>query len=140
MSGTPIGPWRSARSRLARAISESPGSSRPARASHADTVHPGYGFLSENWRFAEACQRAGLTFVGPSPDAIRRMGDETEARRLMAAAGVPVLPGSPEPVKDAADAERVAREIGFPVLLKAVHGGGGIGMAGVGEPAALAAA
>ena len=113
---------------------------KAAVASGADAIHPGYGFLSEDWRFAEACARAGLTFIGPSPDAIRRMGDKTEARRVMAAAGVPVLPGSPEPVKDAADAERVAREIGFPVLLKAVHGGGGIGMAGVGEPAALAAA
>jgi acetyl/propionyl-CoA carboxylase alpha subunit len=88
-----------------------------ARASHADTVHPGYGFLSENWRFAEACQRAGLTFVGPSPDAIRRMGDETEARRLMAAAGVPVVPGSHETTADAVEAERVACEVGYPVML-----------------------
>ena len=131
MSGTPIGPWRSARRRLARAISASTGSSRPARASHADTVHPGYGFLSENWRFAEACQRAGLTFVGPSPDAIRRMGDETEARRLMAAAGVPVVPGSHETTAHAVEAERVACEIGYPVMLKAAAGGGGIGMARV---------
>ena len=102
-----------------------------ARASHADTVHPGYGFLSENWRFAEACQRAGLTFVGPSPDAIRRMGDKTEARRLMAAAGVPVVPGSHETTAHAVEAERVACEIGYPVMLKAAAGGGGIGMARV---------
>ena len=61
-----------------------------ARTSRADAIHPGYGFLSENWRFAEACRRAGLIFVGPSPDAIRQMGDKTEARRLMAAAGIVV--------------------------------------------------
>ncbi|MBI3630609.1 MAG: 3-methylcrotonyl-CoA carboxylase, partial [Candidatus Rokubacteria bacterium] len=111
-----------------------------ALVSGAEAIHPGYGFLSEDWRFAEACAAAGLTFVGPSADAIRRMGDKTEARRLMTAAGVPVVPGSTEPVKDAAEAERVAREIGFPVILKAAHGGGGIGMARVAEPGALAAA
>jgi len=110
-----------------------------ALVSGAEAIHPGYGFLSENWRFAEACAAAGLTFVGPSPEAIRRMGDKTEARRLMTAAGVPVVPGSTEPVKDAAEAERVAREIGFPVILKAAHGGGGIGMARVAEPGAVAA-
>ncbi len=113
---------------------------KAAVASGADAIHPGYGFLSEDWRFAEACVRAGLTFIGPSPEAIRRMGDKTEARRVMAAAGVPVVPGSSESAKDAADAERVAREIGFPVVLKAAHGGGGIGMARVGEPEALTAA
>jgi acetyl-CoA carboxylase biotin carboxylase subunit len=111
-----------------------------ALVSGAEAIHPGYGFLSEDWRFAEACAAAGLTFVGPSADAIRRMGDKTEARRLMTAAGVPVVPGSTEPVKDAAEAERVAREIGFPVILKAAHGGGGIGMARVAEPGAVAAA
>jgi acetyl-CoA carboxylase biotin carboxylase subunit len=111
-----------------------------ALVSGAEAIHPGYGFLSEDWRFAEACAAAGLTFVGPSPEAIRHMGDKTEARRLMTAAGVPVVPGSTEPVKDAAEAERVAREIGFPVILKAAHGGGGIGMARVAEPGAVAAA
>jgi acetyl-CoA carboxylase biotin carboxylase subunit len=111
-----------------------------ALVSGAEAIHPGYGFLSEDWRFAEACAAAGLTFVGPSPEAIRRMGDKTEARRLMTAAGVPVVPGSAEPVKDAAEAERAAREIGFPVILKAAHGGGGIGMARVAEPGAVAAA
>ena len=75
-----------------------------ARAVGADAVHPGYGFLSENWRFAQACQEAGLTFVGPSPDALRLMGDKIEARRLMASIGVPVLPGSDGSVSDAADA------------------------------------
>ena len=111
-----------------------------AREASADAVHPGYGFLSENWRFAEACARAGLTFVGPSPDAIRAMGDKTEARRRMAAAGVPTVPGSVDPVPDAAGAEAVARRIGYPVILKAAAGGGGIGMAKVASAADVASA
>jgi acetyl-CoA carboxylase biotin carboxylase subunit len=111
-----------------------------ARRSGADAVHPGYGFLSENWRFAEACALAGLTFVGPPAEAIRAMGDKTEARRLMAAAGVPTVPGSPGPVADAAAAEAAAGQIGFPLILKAAGGGGGIGMARVERPADLAAA
>jgi acetyl-CoA carboxylase biotin carboxylase subunit len=111
-----------------------------ARESGADAIHPGYGFLSENWRFAEACRRAGLTFVGPSVEAIRRMGDKTEARRLMAGAGVPVLAGSAEPVADAGEVELIARDIGYPVILKAAAGGGGIGMARVGAPAELPSA
>ena len=111
-----------------------------ARRTGADAVHPGYGFLSENWRFAQACRDAGLTFVGPSPEALRLMGDKIEARRLMASVGVPVLPGSDGPVSDAADAERVAHAVGFPVLLKAAGGGGGIGMARVGAAGELAAA
>ena len=111
-----------------------------ARTSRADAIHPGYGFLSENWRFAEACRRAGLIFVGPSPDAIRQMGDKTEARRLMAAAGIAVVPGSHETVADAGEAERVAREIGYPVILKAVAGGGGIGMTRVDKPQDLSTA
>jgi acetyl-CoA carboxylase biotin carboxylase subunit len=102
-----------------------------ARESGADAVHPGYGFLSENWRFAQACADAGLTFIGPSPAAIRAMGDKTEARRRMAAAGVPTVPGSPDAVADVGDAEIVAREIGYPIILKAAAGGGGIGMARV---------
>jgi acetyl-CoA carboxylase biotin carboxylase subunit len=102
-----------------------------ARESGADAVHPGYGFLSENWRFAEACAQAGLTFVGPSAAAIRAMGDKTEARRRMAAAGVPTVPGSADPVADVAAAQAVAREVGYPVILKAAAGGGGIGMAKV---------
>jgi acetyl-CoA carboxylase biotin carboxylase subunit len=111
-----------------------------ARESGADAVHPGYGFLSENWRFAEACAQAGLTFIGPSPDAIRAMGDKTEARRRMAAAGVPIVPGSPEPVADAAAAQRFAANIGYPVILKAAAGGGGIGMAKVAGEAELGGA
>jgi acetyl-CoA carboxylase biotin carboxylase subunit len=111
-----------------------------ARASGADAVHPGYGFLSENWRFAEACTRAGLTFVGPPVEAIRAMGDKTEARRLMAAAGVPTVPGSPGPVADVAAAEAAAAAIGFPLILKAAGGGGGIGMARVERATDLPAA
>jgi acetyl-CoA carboxylase, biotin carboxylase subunit len=102
-----------------------------ARSSGADAIHPGYGFLSENWTFADACGRAGLTFIGPAPEAIRAMGDKTEARRRMAAAGVPTVPGSAEPVADVAEAQAVARQIGYPVILKAAAGGGGIGMAKV---------
>jgi acetyl/propionyl-CoA carboxylase alpha subunit len=111
-----------------------------ARSTGADALHPGYGFLSENWRFAEACASAGITFIGPPAEAIRRMGDKAEARRLMAAAGVPVLPGTPAAVADAAEAARAADELGYPVILKAAAGGGGIGMARVREPRELASA
>jgi acetyl-CoA carboxylase biotin carboxylase subunit len=106
----------------------------------ADAVHPGYGFLSESWRFAEACVRRGLVFVGPSPEAVRAMGDKTEARRLMTAAGVPVLPGSQGTVADVGEAEILADQIGYPVILKAAAGGGGIGMARVHGPRELATA
>ena len=111
-----------------------------ARQSGADAVHPGYGFLSENSRFAEACERAGLVFVGPSAEAIRAMGDKTEARRLMSAAGVPVVPGSDRAVADAEEAARAAEQIGFPIMLKAAGGGGGIGMAKVERADQLAGA
>jgi acetyl-CoA carboxylase biotin carboxylase subunit len=111
-----------------------------ARQARADAIHPGYGFLSESWRFADAVRQAGLVFVGPTPDAIRKMGDKIEARRLMSAAGVPVLPGSFEPVADVAGAEAAAQAVGFPVMLKAAAGGGGIGMARVAGAGDLAAA
>jgi acetyl-CoA carboxylase biotin carboxylase subunit len=111
-----------------------------ARDTGADAVHPGYGFLSENWRFADACARAGLTFVGPPAEAIRAMGDKAGARRLMAAAGVPTVPGSPGPVADAAEAQTQAAGVGFPLILKAAGGGGGIGLARVDRAADLAAA
>jgi acetyl-CoA carboxylase biotin carboxylase subunit len=108
-----------------------------ARQAGADAIHPGYGFLSESWRFAEAVQRAGIVFVGPGPEAIRKMGDKIEARRLMSAAGVPVLPGSFDPAADAGAAEAIARDVGYPVILKAAAGGGGIGMARVDKTADL---
>jgi acetyl/propionyl-CoA carboxylase alpha subunit len=111
-----------------------------ARHTGADAVHPGYGFLAENWRFAQACADAGLTFVGPAPEAIRAMGDKSEARRLMAAAGVPVVPGTPGPVADGPDLGAAADGLGFPLLLKAAAGGGGIGMARVRSAAELATA
>jgi acetyl-CoA carboxylase biotin carboxylase subunit len=108
-----------------------------ARETGAAAVHPGYGFLSENWRFAEACGKAGLVFVGPPPEVLRTMGEKTEARRIVARAGVPVLPGSDGPVGSAAAARDVADGIGYPVMLKAAAGGGGIGMALVPGPEKL---
>ncbi|MDT0631690.1 acetyl-CoA carboxylase biotin carboxylase subunit [Rubrivirga sp. S365] len=105
-----------------------------ARQTGADAVHPGYGFLSENAAFAQACGEAGLVWIGPPPEAIRLMGDKTEARKLMQAAGVPMAPGTPDAIAEAAEAERVAGEIGYPVLVKAAAGGGGKGMRVVERP------
>jgi acetyl-CoA carboxylase biotin carboxylase subunit len=99
-----------------------------ARASGADAVHPGYGFLAENADFAEACGRAGLTFVGPPPAAIRAMGDKTAARRLARELNVPMVPGSVEALASDAAARATARDIGYPVMVKAARGGGGKGM------------
>jgi acetyl-CoA carboxylase biotin carboxylase subunit len=115
-----------------------------ARSSGAQAVHPGYGFLSENDAFAAACAEAGLVFIGPSPDAMARLGSKTAARRLAEAAGVPVVPGAvPDDQSDAALIAAAGR-IGFPLLLKPSEGGGGIGMKAVhaaGElPAAIAQA
>ncbi len=111
-----------------------------ARATGCEAVHPGYGFLSERAPFAEAVERAGLVFVGPSPEAMRAMGDKTEARRRMQAAGVPIVPGSTQPVSDLHQAGVQAGRIGFPVLLKAAAGGGGKGMRLVRDAAELASA
>ncbi len=94
----------------------------------ADAVHPGYGFLAERFEFAEAVAQAGLAFVGPPASAIRAMGDKTEARRRMAAAGIPVIPGTTAAAEVAEDAVAAANEVGYPVLLKAAAGGGGKGM------------
>src|SRR5688572_20684480 len=114
------------------------------RRSGADAVHPGYGFLSENDRFAEACAAAGITFIGPSPTAMRKMGSKTEARMTVTAAGTPVVPGDNGPkgagFPDAEHALAAARRIGFPVLLKAAAGGGGKGMRLVATEAELAPA
>ena len=111
-----------------------------ARASAADAIHPGYGFLSERAAFARAVEDAGLIFIGPPAGAIAAMGDKTSARRLMAAAGVPIVPGSTSPIGDPAEAAATAREIGYPVLVKAAAGGGGKGMRVVATPQELAAA
>ena len=105
----------------------------------ADAVHPGYGFLSENGDFAEACQRSGLTFVGPRARHIRLMGDKPRARRIMMRAGVPVLPGSDGAgVTELRDAQADAKRLGYPVLIKAAAGGGGKGMRVVRDAAELA--
>ncbi|CAN5197450.1 acetyl-CoA carboxylase biotin carboxylase subunit [soil metagenome] len=94
----------------------------------ADAVHPGYGFLAENAEFAEICGESNLTFIGPTPEQIRRMGDKAEARRVMSEAGVPIVPGSSGTADDPHRALRAAAAIGFPVLIKAAAGGGGKGM------------
>ena len=99
-----------------------------ARASGADAIHPGYGFLSENADFAAACQTAGFAFIGPSAEAICAMGSKTGARKLALEAGVPVIPGTDLAVENAAAARAAAHDIGYPVLLKAAAGGGGKGM------------
>ncbi|WP_433229116.1 acetyl-CoA carboxylase biotin carboxylase subunit [Actinomadura formosensis] len=99
-----------------------------ASACGADAVHPGYGFLSENAEFARRVQAAGMTWVGPDPDHIARMGDKIEARNLMASHGVPVSRGTPRPPGDAAAAQAEAARIGYPLMVKAASGGGGIGM------------
>lgn len=94
----------------------------------ADAIHPGFGFLSENSRFAELCEQCNITFIGPGSDVIARLGNKQEARNTMAAAGVPVIPGSSEPVYDAKTGAAEAEKIGYPVIIKAALGGGGKGM------------
>src|SRR5947209_7661279 len=111
-----------------------------AKKSGADAIHPGYGFLSENAAFAQACADAGLIFIGPSPDAIRVMGDKAEAKRRMIAAGVPCVPGYQGEDQSDARLTQEAAAIGFPVMVKAAAGGGGRGMRLVQEPGGLAAA
>ena len=108
-----------------------------AKVTGADAIHPGYGFLSENAEFAEAVEQAGLTFIGPRPDSIRTMGDKLSAKEAVARQDVPLVPGSEGEVTDLDEAERLAAEIGFPVMVKASAGGGGKGMRVVHEPARL---
>jgi acetyl/propionyl-CoA carboxylase alpha subunit len=114
---------------------------RAARETGADAVHPGYGFLAENHEFAAAVCERGLTFIGPTPQAIALMGSKTAARQAARRAGVPLVPGTETPLgADASDADiaRVANDVGYPLLVKAVSGGGGKGMRTVTDPADLA--
>ncbi len=99
-----------------------------AEIADVDAIHPGYGFLSENANFAEVCEASHITFIGPTPDAIRLMGEKDKAREAMGAAGLPIIPGSPGVVPDEETAKRLADEIGYPIMIKAAEGGGGRGM------------
>lgn len=127
-----IGPPSSTQSYLntARIISA-------AEITGADAIHPGYGFLAENSEFAEMCTSCNIVFIGPSPEVIRRMGDKSEAKNSMLSAGVPVIPGSTGVVKTDEEAYRIAAEFGYPIILKAVAGGGGKGMRIVREEKSL---
>ena len=130
-----IGPPRAAESYLNQAALLT-----VAKATGCDAIHPGYGFLSENADFADACAREGLKFIGPSGDTIRMAGSKAAACARMKAAGVPTVPGSDGPVADADAALEIAERVGYPVLLKASAGGGGRGIRRVDSPEALAAA
>src|SRR5262245_4289929 len=111
-----------------------------ARDCGADAVHPGYGFLAENAAFAQACEERGIAFIGPRSDTIALRGEQTSARRLAVEAGVPVVPGSLEPLADAAAVRIWADRVGYPVMLKAAAGGGGKGLRLVQRPQDLEAA
>lgn len=108
-----------------------------AEVTDVDAIHPGYGFLAENAHFAEICENCNIKFIGPSPSAIRAMGDKANARKTMIAAGVPVTPGSDDVLTDEANALKLAREMGYPVIIKASAGGGGKGMRVVHNDASL---
>src|SRR5262249_44010793 len=99
-----------------------------AIAHEVDAIHPGYGFLSENAQFARACEKAGITFIGPRVDILESLGDKVSARHIAEQAQVPILPGSPAPVKSNAEAKALAQKLGYPVIVKASMGGGGRGM------------
>ncbi|HXZ11224.1 MAG TPA: acetyl-CoA carboxylase biotin carboxylase subunit [Candidatus Sulfotelmatobacter sp.] len=118
-----IGPPRSAESYL-----NIPHVISAAEIANVDAIHPGYGFLSENANFAEVCEASHITFIGPTPEAIRLMGEKDKARQEMAKAGVPIIPGSPGVIPDEESARSIAAEIGYPVIIKAAEGGGGRGM------------
>ncbi|HEV2072848.1 MAG TPA: acetyl-CoA carboxylase biotin carboxylase subunit [Thermomicrobiales bacterium] len=112
----------------ARSYNNIPAVISAALVTGCDAIHPGYGFLAENAYLAEICQQVGLTFIGPPPDVIEKMGNKAEARKVMKAAGVPLLPGTQGIVPTLTHARQAAREIGYPVVIKAVAGGGGRGM------------
>ena len=118
-----IGPARSSESYL-----NIPQVISAAEIADVDAIHPGYGFLSENANFAEVCEASRITFIGPSPESIRMMGEKDRARREVAAAGIPIIPGSDGLVPDEGAAKKIAAEIGFPLMIKAAEGGGGRGM------------
>lgn len=99
-----------------------------AEVTNADAIHPGYGFLAENAHFAEICQSCDLSFIGPAPEMISNMGDKAFAKKVMQAAGVPIIPGSSNIIKDNLEAQKIAQNIGYPIILKATAGGGGKGM------------
>ncbi len=118
-----IGPARSAQSYLdiSRIVSA-------AEIADVDAIHPGYGFLSENAHFAEVCRSCNITFIGPPPEAIDLMGDKSKAKDAAKKAGIPIIPGSDGPVQSEQEAKTVAHQLGYPVMIKAVAGGGGRGM------------
>jgi acetyl-CoA carboxylase, biotin carboxylase subunit len=109
-----------------------------AQKTGADAIHPGYGFLSEDPYFAEICTNEGITFIGPKPEVMEKVGDKATARQLMSAAGLPLLPGTVEPVNTLDEAHDIAGDIGYPIIIKAVAGGGGRGMSVVQKPEELA--
>jgi acetyl-CoA carboxylase biotin carboxylase subunit len=111
-----------------------------ARYAQCDAIHPGYGFLAENPALPRACREANITFIGPSAEAMEQLGSKTAARRIASATGAPTVPGTLDPIKDAGELAAIARKIGFPVILKAVAGGGGKGMRGVERESDLASA
>ena len=127
-----IGPARSADSYL-----NVPAIISAAEITGADAIHPGYGFLSESAYLAEVCEACHIKFIGPVPQVIRLMGDKARARRVMKKAGVPILPGSDGPIDSEEKALKLAKEIGFPVIIKAAAGGGGRGMRVVRAPGEL---
>jgi len=130
-----IGPPRSSESYL-----NIPHVISAAEITNVDAIHPGYGFLSENANFAEVCEASHLTFIGPSPEMLRLMGEKDRARREMTAAGLPIIPGTDGVVPDEAAAEKAAARIGYPAMIKAAAGGGGRGMRVVASPKELTSA